>query len=197
MVFTYLTLPMFPSNLIPACLENMNLIDKDSTLFETVNKNRGPANYGTWLTEDANQWLLDHIAIPYFSPLRPEMKRSLLNVTFYAKNKEKPEFNGQQGPHRDIGRNWALNYIFDTGGDNVTTRWYDDNKCAIAETVIQPNRWCLLKVDNLHAVKNLKLGRLRTFISMDLSIKENEDFNALEYFRHVVDYQTVLTANHN
>lgn len=196
MIFAYLNLPKFPDELIPDALSGIDSIDNDPLLYETVNKNRGPANYGAWLPDNVNQWLIDNIAVPYFSPVRHEMKNnSLLGVTFYAKNKEKPEFNGQQGPHRDIGRHWALNYVFDQGGDNVITRWYDDNKTAIGETIIQPNRWCLLKVDSLHAVKNLKLGRLRTFISMTVVVREGEQFDAKNYFNHVLDHSTVIEPN--
>lgn len=192
MIFSYLNLPAFPNDLIPGCLKNIDLIDTDPILYQTVNKNRGPANYGTWVSLEANQWLHNNIIIPYFSPIRPEMQNNLMGVTFYAKNKEKPQHNGQQGPHRDIGRHWAINYIFDTGGDNVTTRWYDDDKNLTGEVTIQPYRWCLLKVDGLHAVRNIKLGRLRTFISIDVKIKDEEEFNASNYFGHVIDSSTII-----
>lgn len=195
MIFAYLNLPKFPDELIPECLKAIDYIDNDPVLYETVNKNRGPANYGTWLPQVANDWLLENIANPYFSPVRQEMKKTLMGVTFYVKNKEKPEYNGQQGPHKDVGRNWALNYVFDQGGDNVITRWFDDDKKSIGETIIQPKRWCLLKVDSLHAVKNIKLGRLRTFISMDLTIKPNEDFDPAEYFKHVIDKSTIINSS--
>lgn len=192
MIFAYLNLPPFPDDLIPACLKNIDLIDKDPILYEKINKTRGASNYGTWLPKEANEWLITNIVQPYFSPVRPEMQESLLGVTYYARHPSDPELNGQQGQHIDIGRNWAINYVFDTGGTNVVTRWFDEDKNFIASRIIKPKQWCLLKVDMLHSVRKIDLGRLRTFISMSVSVKDNEEFDALKFFDKVLDKSTII-----
>lgn len=189
MIFAYLNLPNFPESMIDSCVKNIDIIDNDPVLYEKVNKNRGRANYGTWLPESANNWLVENISKPYFSPLSNEMALNLLNVTFYAKNPEKPHLNGQQGPHRDAGRTWALNYYFSLGGDSVITKWYDDDKNMLESVYIEPFRWCLLRVDRLHSVQGIRIGKLRTFLS--LSVDNNEEY-ILDRLGSVIQKDTVI-----
>jgi len=80
--------------------------------------------------------------------------------------------------HSDIGREFALNYIIDTGGDAVTS-WYQENGKQISRTkiqrgqqsdsgfvdynnleilesaVLEKNKWYLISTDVLHDVDNI------------------------------------------
>lgn len=190
MIFAYLNLPKFPDVMVNDCLKNIDIIDNDPVLYETVNKSRGPSNYGTWVTKEADTWLTTNIAKAYFDPVPTEMHLNLLNVTFYTKNPNKPHLNGQQGPHKDIGRIWALNYYFTLGGEEVKTKWYDDEKNTLKTVYIEPFRWCILRVDRLHSVQGIRIGQLRTFLSM--SINKNEDY-ILEKLGNVIEKDTVVS----
>lgn len=58
--------------------------------------------------------------------------------------------------HIDTGRPGAINFIIDTGGDNVETVWYaDDQKTIIAAVALEPFRWHSLTVDIYHTVRNV------------------------------------------
>lgn len=189
MLFAYLNLPSFPDYLIDGCLKNIDKIDNDPELYEKINKFRGRPNLATWVTKEADQWILDNITTPYFSPVEPEMNLNLLNVTFYVRHLMKPELNGQHGPHKDEGRVWALNYYFSLGGDSVKTLWYDENENEIQSICIQPHRWCILRVDYTHAVRGLRIGHLRTFISMNLNRDENYLLNKVG---NLIDKSSIL-----
>jgi hypothetical protein len=80
--------------------------------------------------------------------------------------------------HSDIGREFALNYIIDTGGDAVTS-WYRENSKPITRTkiqggqqsdsgfvdynnleilesaVLEKNKWYLISTNVLHDVDNI------------------------------------------
>ena len=168
MIFSYIDLPKFPTELISGCMENIDLIDNDPTL-SPINDPRGPANSATWMTDEANEWIVKNISKPFFPNNTKYHRKNLMNVSFYAKRQGKPQYNGNQGKHRDIGRLYALNYYFTLGGDDVITKWYDDNETLLHEENIEPFRWCILKVDGLHSVTNIKIGQLRTFISLNIN----------------------------
>lgn len=178
MIFKYINLPKFLDEFIPACMDNIDLIDNDPTL-SPLNDPRGPANSATWLPTEANQWIINNISKPYFPNNLYLQQQNLLNVSFYAKRQDNPQYNGNQGKHRDIGRKYALNYYLTLGGENVITKWYDNNQSLLHSENIQLYRWCLLKVDGLHSVTNIKLGQLRTFISLD--INNLKDLNSFFY----------------
>lgn len=67
--------------------------------------------------------------------------------------------------HKDIGASCKLNYIFQTGGNNVETNFYDDTGNLIYSEIIMPYRWHLLKVDTAHKVCNLEKNSTRLSIS--------------------------------
>lgn len=58
--------------------------------------------------------------------------------------------------HVDRGRDVAINYLVDAGGDSVSTAWYTDEfGDKIEEVVLEPNSWHELKVDQWHTVHNI------------------------------------------
>ena len=62
--------------------------------------------------------------------------------------------------HIDHNRNDAINYIVETGGNNVTTSFYDDATVPIESHVINALRWHTLKVCVKHSVNNITHPRI-------------------------------------
>jgi len=57
-------------------------------------------------------------------------------------------------------------YILETGGDNVITEWYSEDKETVIDSVIiEPNKWCMIRVDSPHSVKNVENGKTRFSIT--------------------------------
>jgi hypothetical protein len=54
--------------------------------------------------------------------------------------------------HKDIGRTRALNYILDTGGEQVTTEFFDDDENLLLQKVCEPHTWYDLNVGMYHRV---------------------------------------------
>ena len=64
--------------------------------------------------------------------------------------------------HKDTnGVRFRLNYIIDPGGDNVLTKFYNDDKEEIDSIKIEPFRWHLFDTTVYHNVVNLEPGRIR------------------------------------
>ena len=56
--------------------------------------------------------------------------------------------------HIDLGRNSAYNYLIDTGGHNLVTQFYSDDKTTIIDSCeYQVNRWYQLNVGIPHSVE--------------------------------------------
>ena len=55
--------------------------------------------------------------------------------------------------HKDLGRDYAFNYILDTGGENVITEFWDDSAQQLLSSVIcEPNHRYVLNVSKQHRV---------------------------------------------
>lgn len=68
--------------------------------------------------------------------------------------------------HTDIGAAVKFNYIFQSGGEDVETTFYaNDRTTTLHSEVIVKDRWHILKVDTLHRVWNLPVGNKRLSIS--------------------------------
>jgi len=93
--------------------------------------------------------------------------------------------------HHDTTGKIVLNYIYDTGGDNVQTSWYIekdrpllrnrkppgtqsdtghvkyDDLTVLEQTVFEKNTWVLMRVDVLHDIRyitgNRSMFQIRTF----------------------------------
>ncbi len=182
MLFSYLNLPSLPLEYEEACLSNINLIDNDPILNH-LNTKEGIGHNITYIPATVKQWLLKNVLTPYFSPVPNEMiTKTMLHVSHYIKHQEG---TGVHPTHIDYGRKYAINYIIDTGGDNVITYWTKDDKSTILkEVVIESHRWHILHVNPVwHGVKGIKLGRLRSIISICFNPTDMENFDANEYFR--------------
>lgn len=185
MYFSYLHLPPIPAEFFEPCLENVKLIGVEPRL-EKINNYRGPMNRATVLPREVNSWLIENIVFPLFGHVPQELRLNLLNVTTYQKLWKREETWGTHPKHIDKGRQWALNYYFTAGGENTTIRWYEDDN-VVAETLsIESNRWCLLKVDQLHDVRGIEEDQIRYFITMDI-LSENVDC-----IKSVIDQNTII-----
>jgi hypothetical protein len=70
--------------------------------------------------------------------------------------------NGDLPIHKDNGTKIKFVYLLQTGGDNVITEFYDEDKTNIVQSVlIEPHRWHILKVDSFHGVRNIDPGKIR------------------------------------
>jgi hypothetical protein len=186
MLFSYLNLPQIPLELEHQCLKNIELIDNDTRLNE-LNKKEGIGHSITYLPPIVKQWLHDNIIVPNFNPVPSEMLgRAMLHVSHYIKHSEG---TGVHPTHIDYGRNYALNYVIDTGGDNVSTYWTTDDKETVEfETIIESRRWHIIRVNpTWHGVRGIKLGRLRTVISLCYNSPVGSDsFDAVAYFKSIL-----------
>lgn len=68
--------------------------------------------------------------------------------------------------HKDHVTVSKLNYILDTGGENVVTEWYDDDQTTLLQsTILEPFRWHIIKADTYHTVKNVGPNKKRFAIT--------------------------------
>lgn len=192
MRFSYLNLPKLPEEFFPLCLENTKYIDNDPRL-DPINKYRGSMNRATFLPKVVINWITENILEPNFDQISETMKSMLLNVTVYQNTWKRPETWGTHPKHVDVGRDYALNYYFTTGGSNTSIRWYDSTEQVIAETgSIVPNQWMLLKVDELHDVRGIEPDQTRYFITLNVSSKDIENFNEMKYFEKILIKETMF-----
>lgn len=185
MLFSYLNLPQLPVELEQLCLKNIDLIDNHKDL-NRLNKLEGIGHSITFIPSVVHAWLNRNILFPNFKPITEEMlNKTMLHVSHYIKH---PEGTGVHPTHFDYGRNYAINYIIDSGGDNVVTYWTEyDRKTIIKEIVIEPKRWHVIKVKpDWHGVKGIRIGRLRSIISICLSPSNLESFQPEDYFKSIL-----------
>lgn len=192
MRFAYLDLPELPEEFFQACVDNTKFIDIDPRL-DPINKYRGAMNRATFLPKFVSEWITENIINPNFDPVPDEMRSMLLNVTTYQNLWKRPETWGTHPRHIDIGRDYALNYYFTTGGKNTSVRWYSDQEQVVAETTtIQPNKWILLKVNEMHDVRGIEPGETRYFITLNVPTANIKDFNDINYFKKVLIKETII-----
>lgn len=140
-LITYLDdLPEIPENLLSQCYD---------PLISTLGFNDG--SYYRWsVTDSLQQWLVDNICT-----VTQRMGCQTMEDTV--------------PPHTDV-RNWAINYIINTGG-TVTTAFHRDpgkdllagpgqrrsfdSVEQIAEFCIEPRRWHLICTHVLHSVRGI------------------------------------------
>lgn len=68
--------------------------------------------------------------------------------------------SGNLPAHKDIGTEIKLIYLFNTGGDNVLTNFYEEDKITVTDSYkIAAGRWHLLQANRYHAVHNVETVR--------------------------------------
>ena len=69
--------------------------------------------------------------------------------------------------HKDLHRTEAWNYLIDTGGDDVVTNWYDDEKNLLHSEVIPPRTWHKFNTGLFHDVNNITGKRFSITINKE------------------------------
>lgn len=167
MYFCYLNLPEIPQDFFYDCLEKTKLIGIDPRI-NALNEHRGPMNRATVLPDNLLEWLKDNITTALYSDNNDQKPSALLNVTIYQKFWKRQETWGTHPKHIDVGRNWALNYYFTTGGTDTRIMWHKEDQIVAEAGPILPTRWCLLKTDIHHSVKHIEPDQTRYFVSVDV-----------------------------
>lgn len=134
----------------------------------------------------------------YFSkPVRPAI------IMF--SNKSKEHKYASLVPHCDVNRTFSLNYVIETGGDNVTTTFYHEGREDPDLEVIQfkhpseltldksyvcpKNGWTMLDVQRYHGVENIETNR----IVLMLMSMDNFDRSVAEIYKELEHLATPLT----
>lgn len=74
--------------------------------------------------------------------------------------------NGNLKMHKDKGTRQKLIYLVETGGENVVTNFYDDDKKTKKQSiVIEPNRWHIMDVTQFHEVCGIEKNKTRLSIT--------------------------------
>ena len=139
----YLELPPVPDSIV-------NQIPRDLSRYtQPENVVYGsPYIWSADFNEDFNTWC----------------KKNICKEMFFALQ----AMTGDQLKHKDKGSLTKLNYVFETGGKNVRTKfWSDDSPTAILleEYCIVPNKWHIFKADTVHSVENIEIGKQRMAIT--------------------------------
>lgn len=124
-----------------------------------------------------DEWLpsLDQIKqLPPYSP--PELEKQ--NLYYLRQLKEEriiellqPHFDfdirehifyqfigAKLGIHTDFGRKTAINYIINTGGENVITKWFLGED-VLHQEIIEAKKWHKIMVNVNHCVENITSDR--------------------------------------
>jgi hypothetical protein len=130
--------------------------------------------YTRWgINQDLTQWLQAHIS--------SDVKMSGVQIMSWDESVLPGE--RKVNPHCDY-RKWALNYVYETGGENVATSFYcekdqrilRDPGCriinpssltALKTVVIEPNRWHIINTNVLHGVSNVETTRKAVTIGLN------------------------------
>jgi len=137
----YLNLPLIPQYLI-AHIDRTPEIHKQAPSSQV----HGPYIWSSHGTDAINQWCQKNICADMYFACQI-MTNDLVT-------------------HKDIGTKIKLTYLVDSGGDNVSTNFYDDDQTTqLASYVIAPNQWHILKADTYHQVSNIQPGQVRFSIT--------------------------------
>ena len=177
-----LTFPTIPLDL----LESSNIFKKSKGFINQTDLTENNSEYTLYnVTAELKNWLVSNNVIESESNARVSIQT---------------QSTGIHAVHTDFGRTYALNYIIDTGGDNVITSWYKQKGHPIirsekkeryqtdTESIsyrdlekldyvkCQCNRWYLIQVNVLHDVQNITSLRKSLTINVsdsDLNIPMN------------------------
>ena len=178
MFYKILDLPSIPQDLLEFPSSVIRSIDM--THGRIYIKNGKPIHSVHYTKMEANeplkQWVVDNV---------PGITKDMVFLQSFTGG------GTTQLIHSDILRMFALNYIVDTGGDDVVTTWYQENgqplsrykdpkihglgqannkiidydNCAVLEQVqFQKQQWSLIRTDVLHDIDHMT--RVRSAVSI-------------------------------
>lgn len=113
--------------------------------FQDISPFPDYADYRLYLIPDRN---LEKILQPYFSfDLNKKIRCQVIKKNIVI--------------HKDVNRELVYNYIVNTGGDSVSTVWYNDDMCTEMFNIIIPkNTWHVMDVTKYHTVKGISTTRI-------------------------------------
>jgi len=166
MVFRYLDLPKL--NLIEFCNQHNNDIFKAGSIGEFK----------------AFDIITDNTLLEIQKIFFPYLKRIQNKRIFIWYQTMNPTFNNKI--HTDP-REYAISYILNQGGNNVSTNFYNDEKQLIESHIIKNNSWHILNTKTLHSVSGIETKR--TAISISLIQKVKPEF--MQWLREK-SYESIL-----
>jgi hypothetical protein len=128
----YINLPAIPEDII-------NNLPRSLSAYEL--QNNGNYNWTDSYNTQLNEWC----------------QKNICNEMYYAFQ----FMSGDIPVHKDIGTQTKFVYIIETGGPNVITKFWNDDRTLLDEYCIDKNRWHILKADTNHSVEGIKPGNLR------------------------------------
>ena len=133
----YLNLPSIPADLVAT-------INKEYKEHQLHNNQRSHGNYYVWSdlnNQSINTWCQANICSSvYFA-----FQMMCLDVP----------------THKDHVSQIKINYVLETGGDQVLTNFYDDDQNLLESYCIEPNRWHIFDASVYHSVTNIAANQVR------------------------------------
>ena len=142
MYIEYLNYPPIPEHLVESVdtIINRENFEKDWTYENYVTKP---------LSAELTDWLLTNLDIELERQPLYQVLRNVIPM------------------HKDTdGRPYAYNYLLYTGGDRVTTSFYDDNKKLVYSEKVLLDRWHRLSTQNYHSVVGFDPKSIRISITL-------------------------------
>lgn len=131
----YLNLPLIPQDILDS-------VPRDFDLYQG-HKNE---QFKTYLWSDSHNKELNHWCQ---ANICPDMYFGFQIIT------------GDMQAHKDTGTLTKIVYLIETGGDAVSTNFFDDQDNLVASYHILKHRWHVLKADTKHSVTNIQPGQVR------------------------------------
>jgi len=141
------------------------MLTKDSETFLSTRSNRSD------LSSEFKQWVKEHIVDTF---------------TECSISRTSAELSAYQGPHTDKTRDFVLMYVFESGGPDCRTVWYQEKgqpfyrpgrqwlmindfaQLDVIEQVQLPkNTWSIINTQYLHGVENITEDRICLHIGLD------------------------------
>ena len=136
LLLEYLDLPTIPDEWLPSLDQIKQMPLRSSVWFEEHNR--------FFLRKLSEKRIIDLLQ-PYFD-------YDITENIFYQ------YIGSELGIHTDIGRKTAINYIINTGGENVVTKWFSGEE-VIRQEIILDKRWHKIHVGINHCVENITSDR--------------------------------------
>lgn len=82
--------------------------------------------------------------------------------------------------HTDVKRTKAINYIIQTGGENITTNFHYSDNSIITSIIVPKNKWCYMDVGTPHSVTGHFIEpRIGITITLDKQLVSNSGIEPL------------------
>ena len=151
----YLNLPPIPEYFLFEFEDNSNLFPEQDTLFIKTGDH----------CENINKWCQENICDSMFFGVL--MMQNDLPI-----HKDTPAF--------PINNVWyvpdsKITYLADAGGEEVYTRFWDEEGNLLKEYLIEPRRWHLIQVNVPHSVEGVQPPRKRWSVTTQLFHQEYLD----------------------